>query len=100
MAYSSASPEQPILKFYIEIVDLAKKLFNQSGIGQRDGLFYSFGIALVGMTAGLFSPLAAIILGIVCIIITSMLGLNSIFTISTITLLCIFGIIIGLRVRQ
>lgn len=97
-AYSSASPETIKLSFYLDIVDTAKKLFNY--IGNRDGAFYSFGISLVCMTAGLFSPIVAIILGILSIFLSTLMGLNIIFTTSSILIMCIIGIIIGIKVRS
>jgi len=97
-AYSSASPFSLKSAWVFEILDLTQKLFQY--IGVRDGVFYSMGLGIVAMCAGLFSPIAAVILGIMSVLFTVLLGLNGIFAIPTIAGLCVIGILIGLKVRE
>lgn len=98
--YSSASPEEPRYSFSFKATDAIKKLFEYSSIGVRDGTFYAFGMSLIGMMAGIFNPVVAILLGILSIFLSFQLQLTPLFTTTMITIMCIIGIIIGVKVRQ
>lgn len=93
---TSHSPYTPIKSAWIS---LGKNKLS-SMISLREGSFWTFGFMITSVAFGLFSPVAAIIAGMIGLIGVFFLGIFNPITTTFIIISAAMGIAIGIKVRQ
>jgi hypothetical protein len=95
--YSSASPEVPKLVEWLFIA--ANPLYTI--LTKKDSSIWTTGMIVTAAGFGaMISPVAAIFTTIFALIAAMLLGMNSVLTITSIMVIAILGLIVGLKVRN
>jgi len=94
--YSSASPEVPKIFEWLTKKGQSLDLF----VGKEESAFWTFGIMLTLILAGMFSPIAVIIMTIFSLIVVSFLGIWSMVNIAFITIAIVIGFVISIKVKR
>jgi hypothetical protein len=96
--FSSASPERAIMsKWFENTKKLGLSVINV--IGKDEGMFWSFAICLIAISASLFSPVASILAAVLGLIVSYNIGFSSVISTTMIISACVVGLILSLKVR-
>lgn len=98
-AISYAQSNQSVLTQYTELIELSQpKIVNF--VGEREAVFWTFGIATTAAMFGLFSPVGTIITLIIGLIIGFVLGIAGPISITFIIIASAIGVTIGLKIKD